>query len=276
MRFSVYKTVSCLLFVFLLTGLASSLIQAQSSVTKSGKSDQDKGASTILDLKPQTIVTKKAGRVEDTPQGKVYHFIYRVQARPTAEKAPKYLVDPKYSITFTKKNFQANDTITLLSTNSETETDSPIWVYDVAYVGAGERMIEFSTIGGAVSPMFSVANSEVDPGGGGIHCYVCNHATAGQCTSTCYCCCVTACHCIGCQPLSCYSCPGGCTCSHCRCSCGGCQSQSPVCTNCPPGCSCSHCSCLCEQNIDHLGHCTCSQCTSTASACTCQCHADCP
>ena len=268
MRFFSYQAVCCFLFLFLfltpLTGFAA-LMQ------------NDLGASTLLDLKPQTVVTKKAGKVEENSNGKVYHFTYRIQARPTVEKAPKYLVDPKYSVSFTKTNFKENDTVTLLSTNAETETDSPIWVYNVAYAGAGERMIEFQTSGNAIVPLFFVANDEVDPGGN-FHCYVCGHATANQCTSACYCCCAAVCNCLGCQLQNprCFSCPIGCTCSHCVCDCDGCLSQSPRCFLCPVGCTCSHCQCLCALNIDHSGICGCANCKKPTSTCTCDCHSDCP
>lgn len=117
----------------------------------------------MLDLKTRTEVTKKLDRTEDTATGKTYHYLYRVQARPTAMDTPRYLLAPSFSVSYAKKNFQANDTMTLISDNEETGTDSPIWVYEVAYVGAGARTLEFTTAGEVEVANYDAVSGEVVP-----------------------------------------------------------------------------------------------------------------
>ncbi|MDR0610654.1 MAG: hypothetical protein LBG58_11125, partial [Planctomycetaceae bacterium] len=125
--------------------------------TKEKDNSQSAKQSNRVDLKTQTKVGKKLDRVEDTPKGKKYHYLYRVQAEPTETEIPRYAIDPQYNVSYTQEGFQENDSVTLLSDNTEENTDSPIWVYDVAYVGSGERMLTFSTSGSTGFATFSVA-----------------------------------------------------------------------------------------------------------------------
>lgn len=237
--------------------------------------------SSRVDLKTQTLVGKRLDRVEESETGKEYHYIYRVEASPTEQELPRYVVDPQYTVTFTQEGFQEGDTVSLVSANSESGTDSPIWVYEVAYVGSGSRSLTFDTSGSILAPEFAVANSETDPNDPNYHCYVCGHANGASCTAACRCCCSTGnenCNCSGCQYQTprCFLCPVGCTCSHCVCSCDGCLTQVPRCLACPVGCTCSHCRCQCEISIDHPGRCGCVLCKQRPLECDCECHRDCP
>ncbi len=117
-----------------------------------------------VDLKTETLVGKTLDEVVDGPNGKEYRYTYRVQAKPTEKEMPRYTVSPQYEISYTKEGFQEKDSITLLSENTESGTDSPIWVYQVTYVGSGERKISFDTAGSAMVPMFTTVNSETDEG----------------------------------------------------------------------------------------------------------------
>ena len=255
-----------------------------------------------VDLETQTLVGKRLERTETGPNGeKIYHFLYRVEARQTAKSLPRYIVDHRYNITYTTEGFKTGDTITLLSTNEESETDSPIWVYNVTYVGGGNRKINFDTSGSVFAPTFTTVSGETDDPCTCVGCLAlsnacscregctCSHCPPCSCigctSSSCYLCpkgcsCshCTVCNCIGCQSQNpkCVSCPQGCTCSHCRCACSGCLSQSPPCISCPPGCFCNHCGCLCTDDVDHFGVCGCALCSSPGTRCRCECHAPCP
>ena len=255
-----------------------------------------------VDLQTETWVGKRLDRTEDGPNGqKIYHFTYRVEARPSAKGLPRYIVDHRYGITYETEGFQPGDSVTLLSTNPESETDSPIWVYNVTYIGGGTRSVTFAATGSVMAPTFATANSETDDpctcvgcaainnscscsiGCSCSHCPPCNCIgcqinNCYTCPKGCSCSHCTHCDCLGCQSQNpkCQSCPQGCTCSHCRCACDGCLSQDPVCTSCPPGCYCDHCGCLCVDDIDHVGVCGCALCISPATRCRCECHAPCP
>lgn len=258
---------------------AEESISAAVEATATSESVSTKSTDTVknlLDLKTRTEVSKTLSRSEDTATGKMFVYVYRIQARPTATDTPRYLVDPSYSISYTTSGFQANDTITLISDNTEKGTDSPIWVYEVTYVGAGTRTITFTTAGEVeVAAYTRVSGEEVLK----EHCAICGHDDPSQCTEACLCCCFntnTHCDCIGCQLQNprCFTCPVGCTCAHCVCSCDGCLNQNPACHSCPPDCNCSHCQCLCESNVDHEGICGCRECKY--GDCDCECHNDCP
>ncbi len=265
-----------LLLVGLLFGVAVALhAQNASKSTKEQKSER-------VDLKPRMLVSKKLDRVEDGPNGKTYVYKYRVEAEPTEKDMPKYTVDPLYNITYEQKDFQKNDTVTLLSDNPESATDSPVWLYEVSYQGSGERKITFATTASVFAPTFLAANGETEEPFEG-HCGLCRHEEAWQCAAAnCTCrCCVSDdenCNCLGCQYQSprCFSCPVGCTCDHCICSCDGCITQNPRCLSCPVGCTCDHCRCKCEESIDHVGRCGCTACKQKPLTCPCECHRTCP
>ena len=112
-------------------------------------------------LKTQTLVGKTVVKVEEGADGrKIHHYVYRVVAKPTEKNMPRYTVDPLYSVTYKLENFQKDDSIKLRPSNKETKTDSPIWIYDVIYVGSGIRSVVFDTEGDIFAPTFVVANSE--------------------------------------------------------------------------------------------------------------------
>ena len=117
-----------------------------------------------FDLQTEAYVTKEEVNVAASRNGTEHHYVYRVQAVPTATEIPQYLIDPKYSVSYTTTGFQANDTIALRSTNSETDSESPIWIYDVVYVGSGNRTINFTTTGRMVNVVYLAADNE-EPGG---------------------------------------------------------------------------------------------------------------
>ena len=288
------RVVLVLSAMFFLFGVVAVLYaQSQGSVPHRG---DDR-----VDLQTETWVGKRLERTEEGADGQtIHHITYRVEARPTAKGLPRYIVDNRYGITYATQGFKDGDSVTLLSTNAEEETDSPIWVYNVTYVGGGERSITFDTSGSVFAPMFATANSEVDDPCECVGCLAisncscrvgcsCSHCPPCNCigcqTNNCYTCpkgcscshCIP-CNCLGCQSQNpkCQSCPQGCTCSHCRCACDGCLSQDPVCTSCPPGCYCDHCGCLCTDDVDHPGVCGCALCTSPNTRCRCECHAPCP
>lgn len=252
------------------------VLQAQMN---SGKNNSSESAR--VDLKTQTLVGKKLLRTEDGPDGKkIFHYVYRVQAQAAERDIPRFTVDPQFNISYKQSGFQEGDSVTLRSTNTESATDSPIWVYDVAYVGSGTRSLTFSTSGSVMAPMFATADGEMDPSDPNFHCKTCNHYDASQCTAACRCCCSTGnenCNCPGCQYKNprCFACPVGCKCSHCVCSCDGCMTQNPRCLACPVKCTCEHCRCKCEENIDHLGRCGCMICKQRPFVCDCECHRDC-
>ncbi|MDR2755117.1 MAG: hypothetical protein LBC20_05370 [Planctomycetaceae bacterium] len=235
-----------------------------------------------VDLKTRTLVSKKLNRIDERPDGKkVYHYTYRVEAEPTVTEMPRYCVDTQYNVAYEQEGFQEEDSVTILSDNEESATDSPVWVYDVAYVDSGERALAFATTGSALGATFSSANSETDPNDPDYHCHTCNHYDSSQCTIACRCCCSTGdenCNCSGCQYQNprCFACPVGCTCEHCVCNCDGCLTQNPRCFVCPVGCTCEHCQCLCLQSIDHEGRCGCAICKQRPLTCECECHCICP
>jgi hypothetical protein len=241
--------------------------------SRGGGAQSDSGR---IDLETRTWVGKRLDRTEVSPDGqKIYHYTYRVEARATARNLPRHIVDHRYSITHHHEGFRTGDSITLVSTNDESETDSPIWVYHVRYVGSGRRTISFATSGSVSAPMFTTVTGEAMDY---CHCIGCQYLSCSTCLIGCPCVHCTHCICHGCQSQQpkCQFCPHGCTCSHCRCACSGCLSQSPQCTSCPPGCYCSHCGCLCVDDIDHFGVCGCTQCTSPSTRCRCECHTPCP
>jgi hypothetical protein len=229
--------------------------------------DNSKSAkkSNRVDLKTQTKVGKKLDRVEDTPKGKKYHYIYRVQAEPTETEIPRYSVDPQYSVSYTQEGFQEDDSVTLLSDNTEENTDSPIWVYDVAYAGSGERMLTFSTLGSTGFATFSTASSEEECDGCGCDltdcddhaCSTCNACSVGDCYNgcdgeDCSCDCHETCNPdCNCEPSE--DCPGpdGHDCDTCNLLC--CQD------GCPASCDDPDCSCLC--------HCDCHTCDTHQKEC---------
>ena len=201
-----------------------------------------------VDLRTQTWVGKRLVRTEDGADGqKIYHYQYRVEARQTAKSLPRYIVDRRYGISYETKGFKPGDSVTLLSTNPESETDSPIWVYNVIYVGSGTRQITFSTSGGATVPMFATVSGETDV----CDCSNSNYSHGGG-----------ECNC-GCAGLSCpCSCHVPVTCS------GNCQClQSDTCPG-HDGHDCLNCNpCWFESACGH----GCSQACSNSS-CMCQCH----
>jgi len=263
-----------LFLVALISWGALALLYAQQQ--KGGSLPRDR-----VDLETETLVGKRLERTETGSNGEsIYHYLYRVEARPGAKSFPRYVLDHRYNVTYQTEGFQEGDSIRLRSINRESETDSPIWVYDVIYVGSGMRSVNFGTSGSVLVPLFSVANSEDDPDPS-FHCTICNHQYAHQCTDACQCCCSTGnepCNCSGCQYQTprCFSCLVGCSCSHCVCSCDGCLTQTPRCLSCPIGCTCAHCRCQCVINIDHPGRCGCMRCKQTPLPCHCECHRDCP
>lgn len=295
MRSRIVFSLAAMLF---LCGMLATLYAQSSDGGAQAPSDR-------VDLKTGTWVGKRLERTENGPDGqKIYHYTYRVEARATARDLPRHIVDHRYSITHGHTGFKSGDSITLLSTNEESETDSPIWVYDVTYVGSGRRTIVFSTSGSVVAPVFMMMNGETvgncvcvgcqfrpscNPpcyiGCNCSHCPPCNCSGCQTRSPRCYTCprgcsCAhcTQCNCSGCQSLNpkCTSCPRGCTCSHCRCACSGCLSRIPPCTSCPPGCYCSHCGCRCADDVDHYGVCGCVSCVSPTTPCRCECHTPCP
>ncbi len=267
--------------VIVLYGFAGFLPAQDTKKTK--PSGEKKQAETSrVDLKTQTLVGKKLAKVENGANGKkVYHYTYRVQAKATEKEMPRYTVDPQYNVSYKQEGFQEGDSVTLVSTNGESATDSPIWVYDVAYTGSGTRSLTFETSGSMMVASFAAANAETDPDDPSCHCKTCRHYDASLCTPACRCCCTTDdayCNCLGCQLQQprCFSCPEGCRCDHCICSCDGCMTSKPRCLACPVGCTCDHCRCQCEASIDHLGRCGCAACRHSASTCECECHNSCP
>lgn len=232
-----------------------------------------------MDLKTQTLVGKTLTKVENGAGGeKIYHYTYRVHARATEKKMPRYVVDPQYSISYKQHGFREGDSIRLRSTNPESASDSPIWVYDVTYVGSGTRSLTFATSGSVRPPLFAPTDEVLD-----VHCGLCRHETIADCQAhNCQCrCCADDqinCNCSGCQYQTprCFACPVGCTCDHCVCSCDGCLTQSPRCLSCSVGCACDHCRCKCEEDIDHLGRCGCVLCQQKPLTCECECHSNCP
>lgn len=144
-----------ILVVGFLFGTIVSVHAQQAATPKSQSKDR-------IDLKTETLVGKTLDEVVDGANGKEYRYTYRVQAKPTEQEMPRYAVNPQYDITYTKEGFQEKDSVTLLSANTESGTDSPIWVYQVTYVGSGERKISFDTAGSAMVPMFATANSETE------------------------------------------------------------------------------------------------------------------
>ena len=262
--------------VSMFCGMSALICAAQPNATKDGQ------AQGRVDLKTQTLVGKTLTKVESGPDNKkVYHYTYRVQAKPTQKEMPRYAVDHQYNVSYQQSGFKDGDSVKLRSNNSESASDSPIFVYDVTYSGGGTRSLNFSTSGSVMSLLFAAADSENEPFDG--HCGLCRHETVADCqASNCQCrCCVddqTNCNCSGCQYQNprCFACPVGCNCSHCVCSCDGCLTQSPRCLVCPVGCTCDHCRCQCEESIDHLGRCGCVLCKQKPAVCECECHKNCP
>jgi hypothetical protein len=283
----------CILAVILLSGAITTLwAQPGNGKQNPGKvvvADKDNGhiekpgvKSERLNLKTQTLVSKKLDHVDKKANGKkVYHYTYRVEAVPSETDLPQYVTDPQYNVSFEQEGFQAEDSVTLLSDNEESATDSPVWVYDVAYVESGVRSLSFATTGSVMAAAFSAASGELDPNDPDYHCGTCSHSYISQCTAACRCCCYTGdenCNCSGCQYQTprCFSCPVDCTCEHCVCSCDGCLTQNPRCLVCPVGCTCGHCTCLCLEDVDHEGRCGCVFCKQRPLTCECECHCVCP
>ena len=210
-----------------------------------------------VDLQTETWVGKRLDRTEDGPNGqKIHHYTYRVEARPTAKGLPRYIVDHRYGVTYETKGFQPGDSVTLLSANPESETDSPIWVYNVTYVGSGTRSVTFSTTGSVMTPTFMSANSETNCPGCGCdltncsnhdYCEECNHCPENGCVADCPGC-QCACHDTCSENCDCevsLDCPGpsGHDCETCNPKCGG-----------EPGCYCggdpvNGCQCSCHMVI---------------------------
>ena len=177
---------------------------------------QQKGVQQTLsdrvDLETETWVGKRLEKTEAGSDGRTtYRFLYRVEARQRATDLPRYIVDHRYSVTYTTEGFQAGDTVTLLSANEETDTDSPIWIYEVTYVGSGERTVTFETSGSVMAPMFATVSGE------------------------------TECPACGCDLLNCGDhgfcdlCNPGCSLNGCPASCEGCSClchATPVCDDC--------------------------------------------
>ena len=200
-----------------------------------------------VDLETETLVGKRLERTETGPNGKkIYHYLYRVEARQTAKSLPRYIVDHRYNITYTTDGFKPGDTITLLSTNEESETDSPIWVYNVTYVGSGSRKITFDTSGSVFAPSFVTVSGETDCGG------------------------VPGC------PTDCNGC--GCTChEECLCEKGG-EHEECECGCADLDCECDchkHCKCKAGECVPWEDECDCDDCESEESDCTCTCHCIC-
>ena len=209
------RVVFLLAAVLLLGGVVAILYaQSQSRTPQPGTNR--------VDLQTETWVGKRLTRTEDAPNGeKIYYYTYRVEARATAKGLPRYVVDHRYNITYETQGFKPGDSVTLLSTNPESETDSPIWVYIVTYVGSGTRSVTFATTGSVFAPSFMTVNGETDEcacGGNGSH---------------------DECDC-GCKSNGCI-----CTC-HQRCSYGNCPLG---CSNTSDGCGCHG---YCSENCTHL------------------------
>lgn len=267
--------------ILLLIGLllATTVVHAQDKATKANGKKAE--ATSRVDLKPRTLVSKKLDSVKDGPNGKVYTYKYRVEAQPTESDMPRYAVDPQYNVSYKQEGFLEGDKVTLISSNPETATDSPIWNYEISYEGSGERSITFDTTASVMAATFAAAGGETDPEDPNYHCRTCGHYDVSQCTAACRCCCSSGdenCNCLGCQYQNprCFGCPVGCTCDHCICSCDGCLTQNPRCLGCPVGCTCDHCRCQCEESIDHSGRCGCAVCKQRPSVCDCECHKNCP
>lgn len=188
--------------------------------TKDVPAREEGVASSRVDLKTETLVGKKLDRIEDGPNGKSYHYTYRVEAKATEKELPRYAVNPQYEVSHTKEGFRENDTVTLLSENTESATDSPVWVYEVAYVGSGERSLVFTTAGSTAAPMFMPVNSETedpdDPGGSGG-----DEGGGTGSGAACECCTTQHMHENTCGSHA--LCPDGCKCteSGCTCPCHG-------------------------------------------------------
>jgi len=132
-----------------------------------------------VDLKTQTLVGKKLDRVEER-DGKTFHvYKYRVVASPTEKEMPRYTVSPSFNVSYTQEGFQKDDSVTLISANEESATDSNIWVYEASFAGAGVRSLTFETSGSVMAPMFAVADNENYPPD--WHCILCQHATFADC-----------------------------------------------------------------------------------------------
>ncbi len=268
---------------------------------------RDESQAGRVDLKPRTLVSKKLDRVEDGPNGKTYVYKYRVEAEPTEKEMPRYAIDPQYRISYEQKGFQKNDTVTLISDNAESATDSNIWVYEVSYVGSGERKITFATTGSVVAPTFLTASGETRCSKCGCDMQNCSAhdfcdecrpgcpengcpAECPGCSCSCHKTCSADCdcqkledpslcpgpeghNCAICNPCSQGGCSArcdgdGCTClCHCKCAAGTCSPQSAC------GCeSCaSSCSCPCHRCGKSPG---CPR-DCTDSTCTCDCHGLC-
>jgi len=194
--------------------ISVAVLYAQQKGGQQAKSDR-------VDLETETLVGKRLEKTEDGPNGeKIHHYLYRVEARQTAKGLPRYIVDYRYNITYETKGFKSGDTITLLSANEETETDSPIWLYTVSYVGSGVRKVTFNTSGSVMAPMFATANSETGDECPLCYCDLTNCSGHGWCSG-----CNPACSENGCPA----SCPG----SPCPCSC------HPQLCGAYPGCYCT-------------------------------------
>lgn len=265
-----YRVAFSLTAALMLCG-AVAVLYAQSNANRTTQSGR-------IDLKAQTLVGKTLTNIEELADGrKAYHYVYRVQARPTEQDMPRYTVDPQYNVSYELTGFQADDSIRLRPSNRESQTDSPIWIYDVVFVDSGTRLIEFDASGSIFAPTFTVANDETEncfctPGNPcGCGCVSCNNCNCQilcggnpGCSLTCN----------GCNCTCHTTCPSGCTCEYCRCTCEGCLNVD--CVSCPKGCFCDHCGCLCLDDIDHSGVCGCPRCTSPESRCRCDCHVACP
>ena len=208
-----------------------------------------------VDLETQTLVGKRLERTETGPNGEnVYHMLYRVEARQTIKNL-RYMTDYRYGISYTTEGFKPNDSITLLSLNEETETDSPIWVYSVVYYGGGSRKINFDTSGSVHVPTFSTVSGETpdcDCASGNCNG---NHSTECGC---------------GCKNSNCT-----CTCHDPDCPCEGEESHDECSCCSPPDCNCS-CHPLCYFNTCYKNTCL-EEDEEGDYVCThsCDCHCDC-
>ena len=115
--------------------VANNAVNQQATDHGKNKNKSTPSKTDRVDLKTRTLVSKKLNRIDVRPDNKkVYHYTYRVEAEPTVTEMPRYSVDTQYNISYEQEGFQEEDSVTLISDNEESATDSPIWVYEVAYV----------------------------------------------------------------------------------------------------------------------------------------------